>query len=154
MAVHIHFERDGNNMISGCTFGKIERQNCFEDGTVNTLYFPVMDSTGFPPEIRSKTGEIIENMLWAYEAENGCELDLSALCLNARMVVFMDKTGKWSYEIAVVISGKSGCDDVWIEESYPIRHENYLFEPFKAYFMERLERNLFKGWRFNIAHGI
>ena len=33
---------------SGFTFGKIERQNCFEDGTVNTLYFPVMDSDGFP----------------------------------------------------------------------------------------------------------
>ena len=137
-------------MISGYGFGKTERQNCFEDGTVNTLYFPVMDSDGFPPEIRSKTGEIIENMLRAYEAENGCELDLSALCLNARMVVFMDKTGKWSYETAVVISGKSGCDDVWIEEDYSIKPEDHLYEIFRRYFMEQLESNLFNGYRVDV----
>ena len=132
-------------MISEYMFGKTERQNCFEDGTVNTLYFPVMDSDGFPKGIRDKTEAIIENMIYNYETENNCNLDLSAMCINAKLDVFMNKTGKWSYEMAVMISGKSGCDDVWIEESYPIRHENYLFEPFEAYFMERLERNLFKG---------
>ena len=137
-------------MISEYMFGKTERQNCFEDGTVNTLYFPVMDSDGFPKGIRDKTEKIIENMIYDYEMENQCNLDLSALCLNARMVVFMDKTGKWSYEMAVMISGKSGCDDVWIEEDYSIKPEDHLYEIFRRYFMEQLESNLFNGYRVDV----
>ena len=149
-AVHNHLERNGNNMISGYEFGKTEIQDCFEDGTVNTLYSPVMDSVDFPKGIRDKTEAIIENMIYNYETENNCNLDLSAMCINAKLDVFMNKTGKWSYEIAVVISGKSGCDDVWIEEDYSIKPEDHLYEIFRRYFMEQLESNLFNGYRVDV----
>lgn len=124
-------------------FGKIENQSCFEDGTVNTLYFPVMNSVDFPKGIRDKTEAIIENMIYNYEMENNCNLDLSALCINARLDVFMDKTGKWSYEISVVISGGNGCDDVWIEEDYTIKPGDHLYKHFRRYFMEQMEKSLF-----------
>ena len=72
------------------------------------------------------------------------------MCINAKLDVFMNKTGKWSYEIAVVISGKSGCDDVWIEEDYSIKPEDHLYEIFRRYFMEQLESNLFNGYRVDV----
>lgn len=87
---------------------------------------------------------MIAGMIHSYEMENSCTLDLSKLSLNARMVVFMDKDGNWAYEIAVVISGSSLFHDIWIEDSYTIDLDDPLYEPFKGYFMERLEKSLFK----------
>lgn len=87
---------------------------------------------------------MIAGMIHSYEMENSCTLDLSKLSLNARMVVFMDKDGNWAYEIVVVISGSSLFYDIWIEDSYTIDLDDPLYEPFKVYFMERLEKSLFK----------
>lgn len=115
----------------------------FGDGVNNILYFPVKDSVDFPKAIRDKTEKMIDGMIYTYEMENSCTLNLSKLYLNARMVVFMDKDGNWKYEIAVVISGDRELDYIWIEDSYIIGLDDLLYEPFKVYFMEQLEKSLF-----------
>ena len=134
----------GDNMISTYKFWKIEDMDSFEDGVNDILYFPVKDSVDFPKTISEKAEKMIAEMIHSYEMENSCTLDISKLCLNARMVVFMDKDGNWTYEIAVVISGSSLFYDIWIEDSYTIDLDDPLYEPFKVYFMERLEKSLFK----------
>ncbi len=131
-------------MISTYKFWKIEDMDSFEDGVNDILYFPVKDSVDFPKTISEKAEKMIAEMIHSYEMENSCTLDISKLCLNARMVVFMDKDGNWTYEIAVVISGSSLFYDIWIEDSYTIDLDDPLYEPFKVYFMERLEKSLFK----------
>lgn len=131
-------------MISTYKFWKIEDMDSFEDGVNDILYFPVKDSVDFPKTINEKAEKMIAGMIHSYEMENSCTLDLSKLSLNARMVVFMDKDGNWTYEIAVVISGSSLFYDIWIEDSYTIDLDDPLYEPFKGYFMERLEKSLFK----------
>ncbi len=53
--------------------------------------------------------------------------------------------GNWIYEIAVVISGNmEEFDNIWIERSYSIRRDDPLYVQFKAYFMEQLEKELFR----------
>ena len=133
-----------NNVISTYKFGKSDSVDSFEDGVNNILYFPVKDSVDFPKAIRNKAVKMIDNVILAYELENNCKLDLPKLCLNARMVVFMDEDGNWIYEISVVISGDVIFDDIWIEDSYIIGLDDLLYEPFKVYFMEQLEKSLFK----------
>ena len=133
-------------MINIYQFGRVEDQNCFEDGATNIIYFPVTDSPDFPKAIRNKAEEMIDSMVHAYETENNCKLDLSKLCLNARIIAFVGNNGNWSYEIAVVISGNiDEFDDIWIERSYAISRDNLLYVQFKAYFMEQLEKRLFRG---------
>lgn len=124
-------------------FGKNDSVDSFGDGVNNILYFPVKDSVDFPKAIRDKTEKMIDGMIYTYEMENSCTLNLSKLCLNARMVVFMDKDGNWKYEIVVVISGDRELDYIWIEDSYIIGLDDLLYEPFKGYFMEQLEKSLF-----------
>lgn len=135
--------REGKFMLSKYKLEKIDRQNCFEDGVSNILYFPITDSGDFPRGIRSKTENIIDGMINTYEVDNNCKLDLTRLHLNARMVVFMDKSGNWSKEISVVVSGASASDDIWIEGEYSIEDGDSLYKPFRAYFMRRLEEKLF-----------
>ena len=130
-------------MISIYKFGKIENIDSFEDEVNNIIYFPVRDSMDFPKAIRDKAEKMIDSMIHIYELENNCKLDLLELCLNARMVVYVDKDGNWTYEILVVISGNMILDDIWIEDSYIIGLDDPLYEPFKAYFMERLEKSIF-----------
>lgn len=125
-------------MLSSYKFEKIEEQDCFGHGAINTLYFPVTDSEDFPQEIRKKTEEVIDRIVHTHE------LDISKLCLCARMVVYFDKDGKWSNEISVVISDCSAFDDTWIEEVYSIGREDSLYVPLKAYVMKRLEEILFQ----------
>lgn len=133
-------------MINTYQFERVEDQNCFEDGTTNMIYFPVADSPDFPKVIRDKAKEMIDSMIYTYEKENNCKLDLSKLCLNARIIAFVGNNGNWSYEIAVVISGNiEEFDDIWIERSYAISQDNLLYAQFKAYFMEQLEKRLFRG---------
>lgn len=124
-------------MISDYKFEEVERQNCFEDGVNDILYFPITDSKDFPPEIREKAEEIIGRIIHTYR------LDISKLCLNVRIIVFLDINGKWLNEISIVISDYSAFDDTWIEEKYLIDQEDPLYEPFKTYFMKRLEEILF-----------
>ena len=124
-------------MISKYKFEEVERNNCFEDGGNNILYFPVTDSKDFPQEIKKKTEEIIDHIIHTHE------LDISKLCLNARIIVFSDINGKWSNEISIVISDYSAFDDTWIEENYSIKHEDPLYAPFKEYVMKRLKEILF-----------
>lgn len=126
-------------MLSSYKFEKVEKQNCFEHGVINTLYFPITDSEAFPQEIRKKTEEIIDYIVHTHE------LDISKLCLCARMVVYADKDGNWVNGISVVISDYSAYDDTWIEEEYIIGREDSLYAPFKAYIMKRLEEILFCG---------
>lgn len=135
--------REGRFMLSKYKFGKIDRQNCFEDGVSNILYFTITDSEDFPRGIRDKTENIIDGMINTYETDNNCKLDLLQLHLNARIVVFIDKSGKWSKEISVVISGTSASDDIWIEGEYSIEDGDSLYKPFRAYFIKRLEEKLF-----------
>lgn len=135
--------REGRFMLSKYKFGKIDRQNCFEDGVSNILYFPITDSEDFPQEIRDKAENIIDGMINTYEVDNNYKLDLNRLHLNMRMVVFIDKSGKWSKEISIVISGISISDDIWIEGEYSIEDGDSLYKPFRAYFMKQLEEKLF-----------
>ena len=133
-------------MINTYQFGRVEDLNCFEDGATNILYFPVADSPDFPKVIRDKAEEMIDSMVHTYETENNCKLDLSKLCLNARIIAFVGNNGNWSYEIAVVISGNiEELYDVWSERSYAISRDDLLYAQFKAYFMEQLEKKLFRG---------
>lgn len=133
-------------MINTYQFGRVEELNCFEDGTTNIVYFPVTYSPDFPKAIRDKAEEMIDSMVHAYETENNCKLDLSKLCVNARIIAFVGNNGNWLYEIAVVMSGNiEELDDVWIEESYTISQDDLLYAKFKAYFMEQLEKKLFGG---------
>ena len=125
--------------MSKYKFEEIERQDCFEDGVNDILYFPITDSKDFPLEIREKAKEIIDRIVHTYD------LDTSKLRLNARLIVFSDTNGKWSNEISIVISDSSVFDDTWIEENYSIKHDDPLYKPFKAYFMEQLEKKLFRG---------
>ena len=124
-------------MINKFKFEQVERQNCFEDGVNDIVYFPVTDSEDFPQEIRKKTEEIIDHIIHTNK------LDISKLRLNARIVVSSDINGKWSNEISIVISDYSALDDTWIEEEYSIGHEDSLYAPFKAYIMKQLEEILF-----------
>ncbi|MDE6740395.1 MAG: hypothetical protein K2K07_15030 [Lachnospiraceae bacterium] len=133
-------------MINTYQFGCVEDQNCFEDGATNMIYFPVTDSPDFPKAIRDKAKEMIDSMVHTYETENNCKLDLSKLCLNARIIAFVGNNRRWSYEIAVVISSNiEELYDVWIERSYAISRDDLLYVEFRAYFMEQLEKKLFRG---------
>lgn len=134
-------------MINIYQFGRVEDQNCFEDGATNMIYFPVItDSSDFPKAIRDKAEEMINSMIHTYETENNCKLDLSKLCLNARIIAFVGNDGNWSYEIAVVISSNiEEPYDVWIERSYAISRDDLLYVEFRAYFMKQLEKKLFRG---------
>lgn len=125
-------------MISNYRFEDIEIQNSFEDGVINTLYFPVTDSEDFPMAIRQKTEEIIAYIIHTHK------LDISKLRLNARIIVYADKSGNWVNEISVVISDYSASDDTWIEEEYIIDEKDVLYELFKAYVMRQLEEILFQ----------
>lgn len=132
-------------MINTYQFGRVENLDCFEDDITNIVYFPVTDSPDFPKSIRDKTEEMIGSMIHTYEAENNCKLGLSKLCLNARILTFVGNNGNWTYEIAVVISGNiEEIDDIWIERSYAINWDDLLYVQFKAYFMEQLEKKLFR----------
>lgn len=124
-------------MLSDYKFEEIERQDCFEDGVNDILYFPVTDSKDFPPEIREKAEEIIGRIIHTYG------LDISKLHLNARIIVFLDTNGKWQNGISIVISDYSVFDGIWIEEEYIIGQNDPLYEQFKTYFMKRLEEILF-----------
>lgn len=124
-------------MINDYKFEEVERQDCFEDGVNDILYFPITDSKDFPLKIREKAEEIIDRIVHNHN------LDLSKLCLNARMIVYSDTNGECLNEISIVISDYSAFDDTWIEEEYTIGHDDSLYEPFKAYFMKRLEEKLF-----------
>lgn len=133
-------------MINTYQFGRVEDINCFEDDITNIVYFPVTDSPDFPKSIRNKAEELIDSMIHTYEAENNCKLDLSKLCLNTRIIAFAGNNGNWIYEIAVVISGNmEEFDNIWIEKSYAISRYDLLYVQFKAYFLEQLEKKLFKG---------
>lgn len=125
-------------MISNYRFEDIEIQNSFEDGVTDIIYFPVTDSEDFPTAIRQKTEEIIAYIIHTHK------LDISKLRLNARMVVYADKSGNWVNEISVVISDYSASDDTWIEEEYTIGHEDPLYVPLKVYVMKQVEEILFQ----------
>lgn len=132
-------------MISTYQFGRVEDLDCFEEEITNNVYFSVKDSPDFPKAIRDKAEEMIDSMIHTYEAENNRKLDLSKLCLNARIIAFVGNNGNWTYEIAVVIAGNiEESDDIWIERSYAISRDDFLYVQFKAYFMEQLEKKLFR----------
>lgn len=123
-------------------FGKKEMGSSFTEDMCNIIYFPVFDSPGIPTVILNKTGEIIEFMIRNYESENGCILDLSRLCLCARLEAFLNKEGKFVKVISVVISGFDGHEDIWMESEYDIS-KSALLEQFREYFMNKLSDNLF-----------
>lgn len=128
-------------MLNRFKFEDIEIQNSFEDGVTDMIYFPITDSEDFPMEIREKTEEIIDHMIHTHE------LDISKLCLNARIIAYADANYNWLNEISVMISdyySAGAFDDTWIEEVYSIGHDDSLYEPFKAYVMKRLGEILFQ----------
>lgn len=132
-------------MINTYQFGRVENLDCFEDDITNIVYFPVTDSPDFPKAIRDKAEEMISCMIHIYETENNRKLDLSKLCLNARIIAFVGNNGNWTYEIAVVMAGNmEEFDDIWIERSYAISRDDLLYVQFKVYFMEQLEKKLFR----------
>lgn len=132
-------------MINTYQFGRVENMDCFEEDITSIVYFPVKDSLDFPKAIRDETEEMIDSMIHIYETENNCKLDLLKLCLNARIIAFVGNNDNWTYEIAVVISGNiEEVDDIWIERNYAISRDDLLYVQFKAYFMEQLEKKLFR----------
>lgn len=132
-------------MINKYRFGRIEDLSCFDDGVTNIVYFPVTDSEDFPKVIRDKAKEMIDSMVHICEKDNHFKLDLSKLCLTARIIASAGNNGYWIYEIAVVISGNiEGFDEIWIERSYSISRNDPLYVQFKAYFMGMLEMELFR----------
>ena len=130
-------------MLSEYGFGKIENQNCFEDGVTDILYFPIIDSDGCPCEIIAKAAELIEEILDNYKAVEEYRLNTSELCLNARLVCFMENYEICRNEIVVVVSG-----DIWMEKTYVVNSDSILYESFKRYFMEQMERKLFEKYSF------
>lgn len=127
-------------MISNYRFEDIEKQNSFEEGVTDMIYFPVTDSEDFPMEIREKTEEIIDRIIHTHK------LDISKLRLNARIIVYSDANGDWLNEISVLISDYSAdaFDDTWTEEVYSIGHDDPLYVPLKAYVMKQIGEILFQ----------
>ena len=124
-------------------FGKIENISSFTDNTSNNIYFPISDSSEIPSLILDKTEEMIRCMLHDYEVEKGYILDLSKLCLCARLVAFINKEGKAIKGISVIIFGID--ENECIEDEYRIVEGDALYEPFREYFMEQLEKSLFRS---------
>ena len=127
-------------MLNEYRFGTVENLNCFEDETIDILYFPITDSDNFPCGIKEKAEELIKEIINDYE-KKGCKLDISALRLNARIISFFDNHKEWKNEISVLVA-----DDMWdicTEKTYAISPDNGLYESFKKYFMEQLESKLF-----------
>lgn len=124
-------------MISKYKFEEVENQNSFEHGVSDFLYFPVTDSEDFPQDIREKTEQLIDHIIYTHK------LDLSKLRLHARVIVCSDKNDKWSNEISVVIADNSAFDDTWIEEEYTIGHDDPLYVSLKSYVMKKLGEILF-----------
>lgn len=58
-----HQAEKGYDMIGDYKFGEVERQNCFEDGVNDILYFPIVDSNDFPSGISEKAEKIIERIV-------------------------------------------------------------------------------------------
>lgn len=129
-------------MLSSFAFHKIEDRDCF-DGVADAMYFPISDSLDFPKSIRNKAEQIIHRMLYVYEREHSCHLDLSELDLEANIGVSWDKDGKQTNEIEVLISGCMGNDEVWLVECQRILKDDVLYKPFKRYFMKQVEKRLF-----------
>lgn len=128
-------------MLNRFKFEDVEIQNSFEHGVTDMIYFPVTDSEDFPVEIREKTEEIIDHMIYTHK------LDISKLRLNARIIAYSDANYNWLNEISVMISdyySTGAFDDTWIEEVYSIGHDDSLYVPLKAYVMKRLEQILFQ----------
>lgn len=128
-------------MISNYRFEDIEKQNSFEEGVTDMIYFPVTDSEDFPMEIREKTEEIIDRIIHTHK------LDISKLRLNARIIVYSDADCNWLNEISVLISDYYSADaleDAWIEEEYSIGHDDPLYVPLKAYVMKQIGEILFQ----------
>lgn len=125
-------------MISNYRFEDIEKQNSFEEGVTDMIYFPVTDSEDFPMEIREKTEEIIDRIIHTHK------LDISKSRLNAKIIVYSDVNCNWLNEISVVISDYSTFDDTWIEEEYSIGHDDSLYVPLKSYVMKQIEEILFQ----------
>lgn len=127
-------------MISNYRFEDVEMQNSFEEGVTEMIYFPVTDSQDFPTEIREKTEEIIDHIIYNHK------LDISKLRLNARIIVYSDANCDWLNEISVLISdyySAGAFDDSWNEEEYRIGHDDPLYVPLKAYVMKRIGEILF-----------
>lgn len=127
-------------MINNYRFEAVEIENSFEEGVTDMIYFPVTDSEDFPTEIREKTEEIIDHIIYEHK------LDISKLRLNARIIVYSDVNGDWLNEISVLISDYSvdALEDTWIEEEYSIGHDDPLYVPLKSYVMKQIEEILFQ----------
>lgn len=59
------------------------------------------------------------------------------------MITYLNHKGDWRYETLIAITGNETSDDLWIEDSHEISLEDHLYEPFKMYFMEQVEKILF-----------
>ena len=130
-------------MLSSFAFHKMESRDCFEGGSGGSLYFPILDSLDFPKSVRNKAEQMIHRMIYDYEREKSCRLDLSEFDLDARVIVSMDNNGSWLDEIEVLISGFMESDEVWLVECQRIHKDDALYKPFKRYFMKQLEKRLF-----------
>ena len=108
---------------------------------IKVLFFPNLYLLNMNLPSLTRTGRISPTSVstktypYTYEVDNNYKLDLNRLHLNMRMVVFIDKSGKWSKEISIVISGISISDDIWIEGEYSIEDGDSLYKPFRAYFI-------------------
>ena len=121
-------------------FRTVENSNCFEDETVDILYFPITDSADFPCDIRTKAEELIKEIILEFEL-NGCKLSILDSRLNARIISYMDSNKEWKNEISVLVA--SDDIDMWTEKTYIVNQNDGLYQSFKTYFMEQLENRLF-----------
>lgn len=132
-------------MLSKYNFGQQYTKNSFQDDcSSGMIYFPITDTEDFSSAIRDKTEELIDDLISAYEKENNCVLDLSRLCLNARMEVYFNQENTTMRDIRVMIEGNYNEDYLWLDKSINIVCGDILHEPFKKYFMQQLESILFE----------
>lgn len=132
-------------MIEKYGFMEQYAKNSFQDNcNTGIIYFPVDDSESFPCVIRDKAEELIDDLIFTYENENGNPLDLSKLRLNARIEVYLSCQNIPVSNISVIIANDYGDDELWMNKDAEIKHGDILYKPFKEYFMKQLEKSLFE----------
>lgn len=119
---------------------KMKKQTVSQTANAALYIFRLLVRLIFQSESEKGQEECIRILITAYESETGCSLDISELCLCARLVVCR-KTG---CGIGIVISGTDCLGrDVCIDEYYKIGCGDPLYGQFKKYFMAQLEKELF-----------
>lgn len=129
-------------MLSKYGFKKQYLKNSFQDcSSSNVIYFPINDSRDFPNGVRNRAEELIDILINSYEKDKECNLDLSELCLEARINVYFDRDVMPRSDITIFIYDEDGY--IELDESIQITRQDILYEPIKKYFLYQIGKALF-----------